>query len=148
VGKTAPEISGVDLDDQPMQLSDYRGKVVVLKFWASWCGPCMGMVPHDKALAQRLARKPFVLLGVDSDEDRAHVKKVLEEKGIHWRSWWDGGSKAGPIARQWNVSGLWGWPTIYILDGQGVIRYKYLRGQAMDDAVDHLLKEMGDTDSR
>lgn len=142
VGQTAPEIEGSDLDGQRMRLGDFRGKVVVLKFWATWCGPCMGMVPHDLALMKRLEGKPFVLLGVESDDDRAQATKIISGSGIRWRSWWDGGSRDGPIAKAWNVSGVWGWPTIYVLDGNGVIRYKRVRGQALDDAVDYLLAEM------
>ena len=53
VGKPAPEIEGVDLDGKPSKLSDYRGKVVVLVFWGSWCGPCMEQVPHERDLAER-----------------------------------------------------------------------------------------------
>jgi thiol-disulfide isomerase/thioredoxin len=142
VGKLAPDIAGKDLDGRPLRLSDYRGKVVVLKFWATWCGPCMAMLPHDRALARRLASQPFALLGVDSDKDPMRVRRLLEEKQIPWSSWWDGGTTAGPIATQWNVSGLWGWPTTYVLDARGVIRYKGVRGQAMDDAADFLLWEM------
>ena len=61
-------------------------------------------------------------------------------RSLTWRSWWDGGSTNGPIARAWNVSA---WPTIYVLDHKGVIRYKNVREQALDKAVDTLLAEMG-----
>jgi thiol-disulfide isomerase/thioredoxin len=142
VGKLAPDVEGKDLNGQLLRLRNFRGKVVVLKFWATWCGPCMAMVPHDVALVQRLAGKPFVLVGVNSDEDAARLRQVVKEKRIPWSSWWDGGSTAGPIATEWNVSGLWGWPTIYVLDAHGIIRYKGVRGRAIDDAVDFLLWEL------
>jgi CubicO group peptidase (beta-lactamase class C family)/peroxiredoxin len=148
VGRTAPEIVGSDIDGRPMRLSEYRGKVAVLKFWATWCGPCMGMVPHDRALVKRLEDKPFALLGIESDEDQPRAKKVIAEKGINWRSWWDGGTREGPIAAAWNVSGLWGWPTIFVLDAHGVIRYKGVREQALDDAVDFLLEELQTTGAK
>jgi thiol-disulfide isomerase/thioredoxin len=141
VGQVAPEIDGFDIEHQRMRLSDYRGKVVVLKFWATWCGPCMGMVPHDRNLVSRLEGQPFALLGIESDDDPIRAKKVINEKAINWRSWWDRGKRDGPIATAWNVSGLWGWPTIFVLDGAGVIRYKGVRDQALDDAVDFLLAE-------
>jgi hypothetical protein len=97
------------------------------------------MYPHERSLVQRLADKPFALLGINSDQDREELKKVLQENQITWRSWWDGGSMEGPIATKWNVTG---WPTIYVLDAQGVIRFKNVRGEAMDRAVDSLVEEL------
>ena len=101
----------------------------------------MAMVPHERSLVKRLADKPFALIGVNSDNNREALKKTMEKEQITWRSFWDGGSTQGPIATKWNVHG---WPTIYVLDGKGVIRYKNVRGQAMDTAVDTLLEEMGE----
>ena len=98
------------------------------------------MYPHERSLVKRLADKPFALIGVNSDKDREALKDVLVEQEITWRSFWNGGSTSGPISTRWNVSG---WPTIYVLDDEGVIRYKGVRGEAMDEAVDTLLKEMG-----
>jgi hypothetical protein len=97
------------------------------------------MYPHERSLVKRLENKPFALLGINSDPDRAELKEVMKKEQITWRSWWDGGSTSGPIAKKWNVSG---WPTIYVLDYKGVIRYKNVRGESMDKAVDTLLKEL------
>jgi thiol-disulfide isomerase/thioredoxin len=139
VGKVAPEITGKDQDGKRFKLSAYRGKVVVLVFWGSWCGPCMGLVPHERALVKRLADKPFALLGINSDETREDLKKVMAKEKIRWRSWWDGGSPEGPIATRWNVHA---WPTTYVLDAKGVIRYKNVLQSELDKAVDTLLKEV------
>jgi hypothetical protein len=97
------------------------------------------MYPHERSLVKRLANQPFVLLGVNSDQDCDELKEVMKTEGITWRSWWDGGGTQGPIATQWNVQG---WPTIYVLDHAGVIRYKGVRGDAMDEAVDTLLEKL------
>lgn len=94
------------------------------------------MYPDERSLVKRLENRPFVLLGVNSDRDREATKQVLQTEQITWRSWWDGGSTSGPIATKWNVSG---WPTVYLLDHQGVIRHKGLRGESLDKAVDELL---------
>jgi AhpC/TSA family len=98
------------------------------------------MYPHERSLVKRLEGKPFALLGINSDQSRDDLKKVLEKENITWRSWFDGGSTSGPIATKWNVQG---WPTIYILDEKGIIRYKGARGEAMDKAVNTLLTKMG-----
>jgi hypothetical protein len=96
------------------------------------------MLPHEKEMVKRLADKPFALIGINSDGDRSVVQKIMKEQNITWRNIVDG-STGGPIASAWNVRG---WPTIYILDAQGKIRYRDLRDQAMEDAVMTLLKEI------
>jgi peroxiredoxin len=99
------------------------------------------MYPHERSLVKRLEGKPFALLGVNSDtKDR--VRQAMKKENITWRSWWDGGNTGGPIAKAWNVSG---WPTIYVLDAKGVIRYKNVREKEMDKAVDKLLAELEET---
>mgnify|MGYP003624435581 FL=1 len=97
------------------------------------------MYPHERSLVKRLSGKPFALLGVNSDSDRDKVKDVIKEKGLTWRSFWNGGSINGPISTAWNVRG---WPTIYVLDENGVIRFQNVRGEAMDKAVDSLLASL------
>ena len=99
------------------------------------------MYPHERSLVKRLEGKPFALLGVNSDpKDR--LRQAMKKENITWRSWWDGGNTGGPIAKAWNVSG---WPTIYVLDAKGVIRYKNVREKEMDKAVDKLLAELEET---
>jgi hypothetical protein len=100
------------------------------------------MYPHERSLVKRLAGKPFALVGINSDENKEQLKKAMEKEQITWRSWWDK-TTSGPIAKAWNVQG---WPTIYVLDAKGVIRYKNVRGAAMDKAVDTLLGELEGAD--
>jgi thiol-disulfide isomerase/thioredoxin len=118
VGCKAPDIEGEDIDGKPLKLSDYRGKVVMISFWATWCGPCMGLVPHEKALVDMLKGRPFILLGVNGDEDREKVKKVSAQERVIWRSFWNGRASGG-IPVRWGVSQ---WPTVYVIDHAGVIR--------------------------
>ncbi len=119
VGAPAPEIDGKDLEGKPMKLSDYRGKVVVLGFWESASTPSMAMVRRERTLADRLKDRPFALLGVNADEDRQQAAKAVRAEKLTWRSWSDG--KPGIIAERWEVGS---WPTLYILDARGVIRYR------------------------
>jgi hypothetical protein len=99
------------------------------------------MIPHEKTLVKRLKNKPFALIGINSDGDRSVVNKILKEQSISWRQGVDG-STDGPLAKKWNVTY---WPTIYVIDAKGVIRYKDVREKAMDDAVDTLIKEVKPT---
>jgi hypothetical protein len=96
------------------------------------------MYPHERSLVKRLESKPFVLLGINSDGDKKVLKKAMEKEQITWRSWWDG-STDGLVDTAFNISY---WPTIYVLDHRGVIRYKDVQGKKLDEAVDTLLKEM------
>ena len=95
------------------------------------------MYAHERSLVVRMKDKPFTILGVNSDPAEDY-KKAIKEKDLNWPSFWDGGRTGGPIARQWGVSA---WPTIYLLDANGVIRYKNLRGKELDEAIDLLVKE-------
>ena len=151
------------------------------------------MLPHEKAMVERLKDKPFALIGINSDGDRAvferldekeqqcvkglgrtqdeglekiragdaatltkanaeapalvkkvrdadreNLVKILDKNGITWRQAVEG-STGGPWASQWNVQG---WPTIYVLDAQGVIRFRDLRGEELEDAIVKLLAEV------
>ncbi len=101
----------------------------------------MAMYPHERSLVQKLAGKPFALIGVNSDTDLEKLKPVLEEENITWRSFWNGPEGTnGPISNKWNVMG---WPTIYIIDAEGKIRFKNTRGEQLDRAIETLLAEAG-----
>jgi RNA polymerase sigma factor (sigma-70 family) len=146
VGKPPPQIAGTDVEGQPFKLSDYRGKVVLLSFWADWCGACRGVYALERSLVERMRGKPFVLLGVNADADKEKLKELLKKESITWRSWWDGGGSAntpGPIARKFNVRG---WPTLYLLDHRGIIRHRFLDTPSagrLNSAIDALLRETG-----
>jgi thiol-disulfide isomerase/thioredoxin len=132
------EIEGTDLNGKKMKLSDFRGKVVVLDFWADWCGYCRQMYPQERQMVQRLKDQPFALVGVNCDEDKGQALRAVQKDGLSWQSWWDGDRTVERIANRWQVESL---PTIYVLDHKGIIRYKNLRGAELDAAVDQLLKE-------
>jgi RNA polymerase sigma factor (sigma-70 family) len=135
VGDVAPDIKGEDIDGQEFKLSYYRGKVVVLVFSGHWCAACRGMYPRERELIKEFAGQSFVLLGVNSDEDRAKVKDLKTKGEVTWRNWWDGGSARGPIAKSWNVSA---WPMVYVIDSNGVIRQ---RGNS-DDGVASMVRTL------
>jgi thiol-disulfide isomerase/thioredoxin len=154
VGQEIPEIDGTDLDGKPLKLSGSRGKVTLLVFWATWCGPCMAMVPHERALAERYAGRPFAIIGVNGDtlpdenfrlqsadgktiDDTARVKAAVEKHKITWRSFRNGQFGVGA---NWNVRA---WPTVYLIDQRGIIRGKWKGDpgeKELDAAVEKLVK--------
>jgi thiol-disulfide isomerase/thioredoxin len=138
IGKASPAIEADDLDGVPFRLTQYRGKVVVLTFWATWCGPCMAVVPHERALVKRFEGKPFALLGINGDQDNDAAKRAVRAHQINWRSWRDASAKDESISKTWNVHT---WPTIYVIDSKGVIRYKDLKVGELEEAVEKLLQE-------
>lgn len=95
------------------------------------------MIPHEIELVNELKDQPFALIGINSDGDREVLKQIMDKNGINWRNAVDGDT-SGPIASKWNIQG---WPTIYILDHKGVIRFRNLRDAAMENAIKQLLEE-------
>ncbi len=103
------------------------------------------MIPHEREMVKRLANQPFTLLGINSDESRSALEKVLKEQEIIWPQLYDGTPGKGPVASKWNVHA---WPTVYVLDHEGVIRHRDLREQALEDAVVELLKRVPGAETR
>jgi hypothetical protein len=100
------------------------------------------MYSHERSLVQKMQGKPFALLGVNSDRDRAALKEVLKTENITWRSFWAGGTE-GAIPTQWQILG---WPTVFIIDHKGVIRHKFDQGfsngyDVLDVEINKLLTE-------
>lgn len=87
-------------------------------------------------MVQRLKGKPFTLLGINSDKDRSVLRKALKDEKITWPNIYGGPTSNNAIARRW---GIVGWPTLYVVDHEGIIRYNHLDGAELEAAVDALL---------
>ncbi|MCS6977370.1 MAG: TlpA family protein disulfide reductase [Gemmatales bacterium] len=140
VGREVPDIVGADSEDKEFKLSDYRGKVVMLDFWASWCGPCMAMVPHNRELVTKMKGRPFALIGVNADQDKDAFKKAESDKKMNYRSFYDGDGK---IVGAWRIKAF---PTMLLIDHKGVMRQKIVGGgpanmKALDEAIEKLVAE-------
>jgi RNA polymerase sigma factor (sigma-70 family) len=131
IGNPALEIEGEDLEGDSLKLSNYKGKVVVLRFWADCC------VPSDlKKIEEKMAGKPVQLIGVNCDITLKRAQAVVDKQEITWPSFNDG--RDGPIATAWNVNS---WPTTFVLDRRGIIRFRNPLGPSLAQAVDELLGE-------
>ena len=116
-------LRGVDLDGKPMDLNEFRRKVVLLSFWASWCGPCMKLIPHERALQEQYRDRPFALVGVNGDDIDKLDRKLLATHKITWRSFQNERPNQKTIGREW---GMTAWPELYLIDHTGTIRRRWI----------------------
>ncbi len=125
--------STVDLDGNPISLADYRGKVVLLDFWAVWCGPCIGEIPNVKAVYEKYHGKGFEVISVSFDENEAVLREYIKEKEIPWRQILDDGGFGGTFAKQYGVRGI---PAPFLIDRAGKVISVKARGNLLGELVE------------
>jgi thiol-disulfide isomerase/thioredoxin len=124
-----------DLEGREHRLADYRGKVVLLNFWATWCEPCREEMPAMQRLQERLAGKPFVILAVDFGEGEPRVRAFLDKMRLQFTFLLD---RDGGVARAWRVRVL---PVSFVIDPGGGIRYSAVGDAAWDSpAVEQAIR--------
>lgn len=134
-GKVAPNFSAKDMDGDLITLSDYRGKVVLLDFWATWCAPCVAEIPSVKAAYDKYKDQGFVVIGVNLDQDMGKLKQFVSDQGIAWPQVIDGAS-GGKVSDLYKVQYI---PSTFLIDKQGVIQTTGLRGHDIKVAAKALL---------
>lgn len=122
----------VDLEGKPISLADYRGKVLLLDFWAVWCGPCIGEIPNVKKVYEKYHDKGFDVIGISLDNDEAVLREFIEENQLPWRQIFDGEGWSGPLAEQYGIRGI---PAPFLLDREG----KVISVNARDDLLEELV---------
>jgi peroxiredoxin len=136
VGAIAPDLAFPDPDGNIRKLSDLRGKVVLLDFWASWCRPCRGENPHVVAMYQKYHDKGFEVFSVSLDRDKESWKRAIAADGLVWPNhvsdlkYW-----SSEAARTYGVSSI---PSTFLLDQNGRIIAKNLRGEALTKALQQI----------
>lgn len=137
VGKPFPNFKGKNLAGKEFSLDDYKGKVVLIDFWATWCGPCVREIPHVKEAYEKHHTKGFDVIGISLDRSRGALESYIKEKEMPWTQHFDEG---GLIASSYGVTGI---PTVYLLDAKGNIAAMNmaLRGPGLDKEVRKALGE-------
>jgi thiol-disulfide isomerase/thioredoxin len=113
-GYAPPDMPFTDLDGKVRHLSDFRGSVVLLDFWGTWCGPCVAATPELVGLYEKYHSRGFEIVGVDSGDSREQLMKFMADKKVTWTQTME--SDKGPLATLFRVSG---WPTYFIIGRDG-----------------------------
>jgi peroxiredoxin len=132
VGNTFPDFQEKDLDGKPLSVSRFRGKVLLVDFWATWCGPCRVELPNVIATYEKHHKSGFEILGISLDQDLAAMKQFLAANKMTWPQYFDGLLWQNKLAVQYGVNSI---PATYLLDAQGKIIARDLRGDDLEKAV-------------
>ena len=135
-GALAPEFVQSDPQGKPVSLKDFRGKYVLVDFWASWCGPCRVENPNVVRAYQRFKAKNFTVLGVSLDKDKSRWLQAINEDKLNWPHVSDLKYWQNEVAKLYQVSSI---PQNYLLDPEGKIIGKNLRGAALDEFLEKTL---------
>ncbi|UCH82680.1 MAG: redoxin domain-containing protein, partial [Candidatus Latescibacterota bacterium] len=126
------------LDGKRISLDDYKGKVVLLDFWATWCVPCKVEMPNVIKIHNKFHEKGFEIIGISLDSDKNALERYIATNKMSWPQYFDGRGWQNTVAQKYRVRSI---PTTYLIDRKGVIRYRSLRGRELEDAVTKLINE-------
>jgi peroxiredoxin len=138
IGENAKEFAINLLNGKKIKLSDYKGRVVLIDFWAVWCPPCREGIPFFKELYSKNKDKGFEIIGISLDTDEKKLNDFLKEKAIDWRISYSGKGWYDDTAKLYNVSTI---PSIWIIDKSGKLRYFDVHKEDMKKAVVKLINE-------
>ncbi|MCZ6765931.1 MAG: redoxin domain-containing protein [bacterium] len=129
-----------DLEGNALNLTKYKGKVVLIDFWATWCGPCRVEMPNVVRLHKKFKSKGFEIIGISLDYQNqlADLERYIKANDMQWPQHFDGKGWQNGIALKYGVKSI---PATYLIDRQGKIRYRSVRGAQLDKAVEKLISE-------
>jgi len=151
IGKPAPSFHARTIDGKTVRFpEDYKGKLVMLDFWATWCGPCLHELPGLVKVHEEFAPQGFTVLSVslDHDEDVATLPEFVKARNMNWPQICDGKSRQSDIVRQYNVNGI---PACWLVDGDTgriLATSVDLRGEALRETVAKALANLGKSEGK
>jgi len=137
-GAVFPDFLEKDLNGEPLSLGQYKKKVVLVDFWATWCGPCVAELPNVIAAYQKYHAKGFEIVGISLDQSESALKAFIKDKNMTWPQYFDGKGWENKLSRQYGITSI---PATFLLDGEGKIVAKNLRGPALEQELAKLLGE-------
>jgi peroxiredoxin len=136
LGKTI-ELQFTAVDGRAVDLAKLKGKVVLIDFWATWCGPCVGEVPNVKKTYDQFHAKGFEIVGISLDKDKDKLTQFVADHGMEWPQFFDGQYWQNKYARQFGIESI---PAMWLIDKKGVLRVVDARSD-LGGAVQKLLAE-------
>lgn len=126
------EIAFTDLKGNEVDLSTMKDKVILVDFWATWCGPCVAEMPNVISAYNELHDKGFEVVGISLDEDQAALEKFVSENKMPWPQYFDGKGWGNEIAQKYGISGI---PATFLVGKDGTVVASNLRGPALEAAI-------------
>jgi peroxiredoxin len=139
IGDAAPAFTMNGPDGKPISLADFKGKVVMLDFWATWCPPCVRSIPHVKELWAQYKDKDFVILGVSLDRDLDKWSTYIKDQNMSWPQVSDGKYWENAAAMQYQIESI---PSVWILDKQGRIVLKNMNPLAEAESIEKTIQNL------
>lgn len=138
VGEVIPDFSDTDTDGKPVSLKDYRGKVLLLDFWAAWCGPCKTEMPNVKKVYEKHHSSGFEIVGISLDTDEAKFRAFIKDNGVTWRQIFSGKGWNSPLAQKYGIRSI---PAPWLIDKEGRLISTQARGSNLEQMVAEALKK-------
>lgn len=138
LGEMVPDFSATDLDGEPISIEAYRGKVVLVDFWAVWCGPCVAEMPNVKKVYEKYKDKGFDIIGISLDSNETSLRNYLKDNDIPWRQVFSGKGWQSPVAQQYGIYSI---PNMWLIDKEGKLISNKARGEKLESMVAKALKE-------
>ena len=132
VGRDAPTFAGMTLEGKPLSLASYKGKVVLIDFWASWCEPCVDQMKDLQRAWRRYHDRGFEIIGVSLDDDLDAARRFVTDNEVRWPNVASGQGMLDPVAEKYSVQTI---PTSYLLDREGKIVARGLHGDEIGPGV-------------